>query len=113
MLSEDLPIYKDTRTLCYLLLNYQQHIPKQLRYGEYAVAISLAFRALDKIYLCNSDKERRTELLNELISEVGGVRDRVQLFAEARQMQTRHATNAAVLCERILKQARGWRNSAK
>lgn len=112
MLSEELQIYKDTHLLCELLLRYQEHIPRQLRYGEYGKAISLAFEALDLIYLCNADKERRVALLNTLISKVGGVRDRVQLFALARQMQTRQAANTAVVCERVLKQARGWRKAS-
>lgn len=113
MLSEELQIYKDTRLLCKTLMGYQQHIPKSLRYGEYATAIGLAFRALDMIYRCNSDKGRRVELLEELICLLGGVRDRVGIFADTGQMQTRQATNAVYVCEKALRQARGWRNASR
>lgn len=113
MLSEELQIYQDTKLLCKTLMNYQQHIPKSLRYGEYATAISLAFRALDMIYRCNSEKDRRVELLNEMICLLGGVRDRVNVFADTQQMQIKQATNAIYVCEKALKQARGWRNASK
>lgn len=112
MLSEELQIYQDTKLLCKTLMSYQQHIPKSLRYGEYATAISLAFRALDMIYRCNSDKVRRARLLDEMICLLGGVRDRVNIFAEAKQMQIRQATNAVYVCEKALKQARAWRNAS-
>lgn len=112
MLTENLQIYKDERLLCSLLLRYQKDIPKGLRYGEYGVCISLAFKALDYIYQCNSDKENRKKLLDEVICTVGGVRDRISIFAETRQIDTRKSTNIAVNCDRVLRQARGWKKSA-
>lgn len=113
MLSEELQIYKDTRQLCLLLLRHQQHIGKALRYGEYATAIGLSFRSLDMIYRCNSDKDRRAEYLDEMICLVGGIRDRLQIFSESGQMQLRSATNAVYMCEKVLRQARGWRKSSR
>lgn len=106
-------IYKDTKLLCKTLMGYQGQVPKGLRYGEYEVAIGLAFRALDMIYRCNSDKERRAALIDEMICLLGGVRERVQVFAEAKQMQIRQASNVVYVCEKVLRQAYGWRAASR
>lgn len=113
MLSENLQIYKDTKQLCMMLMKQQGNVPRSLRYGEYAVCISLAFRALDAIYRCNADKERRAELLDGLLCLVGGVRDRVQVFAEVGQLQLKPATNLVYVAEKVLRQAHGWRNASR
>lgn len=113
MLSEELQIYKDTKQLCQLLMKYQPNIPKSLRYGEYSKAVTLAFESLDMIYRCNADKAERARLLDVLISKIGGVRDRINIFAETSQMAIRQASNAVFVCEKVLKQARGWRNISR
>lgn len=113
MLSEELQIYKDTKQLCQLLMKYQPNVPKSLRYGEYSKAVTLAFEGLDMIYRCNADKAERARLLDVLISKIGGVRDRINIFAETSQMAIRQASNAVFVCEKVLKQARGWRNISR
>lgn len=113
MLSEELQIYKDTKQLCQLLMKYQPSIPKSLRYGEYSKAVTLAFEGLDMIYRCNADVAERARLLDVLISKIGGVRDRINIFAETRQMNIRQASNVVFVSEKVLKQARGWRNASR
>ena len=65
--TENLQIYKDTFTLCKLLLNYSKTVSKIVRYGQFEVAISKACTALDLVRRINSSFEDRERNLNEFI----------------------------------------------
>ena len=43
MLTSELQIYKDTYTLCKVLVAYGDNVPRGVRYGEYATATKYAF----------------------------------------------------------------------
>ena len=112
MLTNELQIYKDTYTLCKVLMEYGDKVPRGVRYGEYGTATEYAFRALDMIYRCNSDKGRRAEYLGELMYYIEGVKSRIQLFADTRKLPVRQATNIVFLADRVLEQAHGWRKAS-
>lgn len=112
MLTSELQIYKDTYTLCKVLLAYSDKVPRGVRYGEYATATKYAFHALDLIYRCNSDISKRVQYLNEYIYYVLGAKNRIQLFADTRKLSVRQATNIVHLSDKVLKQAHGWRNAS-
>lgn len=111
MLSTELQIYKDTYTLCKVLLIYNDKIPRSIRYGEYETSIKYAFHALDLIYKCNSNVQKRFVYLNEFIYYIEGVKNRIQLFADTKKMTIKQATNIVFLSNKVLKQAYGWRKT--
>ena len=53
MLAEGLGIYKDTRLLCKLLLEYGRNVSKVVRFGIYERMTEKSARALDLVYLAN------------------------------------------------------------
>lgn len=82
MLSEDLEIYKDTYRLCKELLKHSKNVSKLVRFGEYQVAMSKAFLAMDMIRIINSDINHRYDNLNRYLMLLGEVRSRITLFAD-------------------------------
>lgn len=80
MLSEDLEIYKDTYRLCKELLKHSKNVSKLVRFGEYQVAMSKAFLAMDMIRIINSDINHRYDNLNRYLMLLGEVRSRITLL---------------------------------
>lgn len=110
MLSELLPIYRDTYILCQALFQGINNVPKFLRYGEYGKAISLAMEALDLIYIANSKIEGRNNVLRKYLITIGGVRSRIRLFGDLKYLTIKKQTYLMKLIDKIVKQAIGWRN---
>ena len=113
MLTENLQIYKDTKELCRQLLIYQPNIPKMVRYGEYGKAVSLAFEAMDMVYVANSDASERLWSLVRYLQMMGGVRSRIALFTELRYLSPRQSVCLSLMIEKVMKQATGWRNASQ
>ena len=113
MLSEDLPIYKATFDLIKQMYVYQNNVPKQLRYGEYGKAQSMAFQALDLIYCANSNIQMRSNYLTKYLQLMGGVRSRLKLFSEIRALPIKQVTYLLRLVDGVTKQAIGWRNKIR
>ena len=53
MLAEGVGIYKDTRLLCKLLLEYGRNVSKVVRFGIYERMTEKSARALDLVYLAD------------------------------------------------------------
>ena len=118
MLTENLQIYRDAYTLASAILKNTSNVSKEIRYDSYAELRSLAFSALDIIREANVYKEQRYDILQRLVNTIGNILVRVRLFGEERSNGQRYVTvkfqdKIAHLCEKVEKQAIGWRNSAK
>lgn len=109
MLSEELDIFKDTRLLCKLLLDYGKNVSKIVRYSIYNNLISKAARALDLIFLANSSIAKRVEYLDEYIMLVREIRTFIGMFYELAYLDVRKSTNLTSLMDRLLQRAYGWR----
>lgn len=111
MLSEDLQIYKDTYNLCKELLKHSKNVSKLIRFGEYQVAMSKAFSAMDMIRIINSSIDHRYEKLGEFLMVLGEVRSRITLFADLQLLQVKAATNLVYLINKVSKEGTGWRKT--
>jgi hypothetical protein len=111
--TENLQIYKDTFTLCKLLLNYSKTISKIVRYGQFEVAISKACTALDLVRRINSSFEDRERNLNEFILCLSEVKSRITLFAEAQFLSVKAATNLNYVVDKVLQEGYGWLKSTR
>lgn len=111
--TEGLQIYKDTFTLCKLLLNYSKNISKIVRYGQFEVAISKACTALDLVRRINSSFEDRERNLNEFILCLSEVKSRIALFAEAQFLSVKAATNLSYVADKVLQEGYGWLRSTR
>lgn len=113
MLSEDLQIYRDTYELCRQLYGQMNDVQKHARYGEYGHAVSMAFEALDLIYVANSDQQGRTAALARYLQLIGGIKSRVRLFRELKVIPIKRSVNLMFLIDKVQKQATGWRNASQ
>lgn len=111
--TENLQIYKDTFTLCKLLLNYSKTISKIVRYGQFEVAIGRACTALDLVRRINSSFEGRERNLNEFILCLSEVKSRITLFAEAQFLSVKAATNLNYVVDKVLQEGYGWLKSTR
>lgn len=111
--TENLQIYKDTFTLCKLLLNYSKTISKIVRYGQFEVAIGRACTALDLVRRINSSFEDRERNLNEFILCLSEVKSRITLFAEAQFLSVKVATNLNYVVDKVLQEGYGWLKSTR
>lgn len=111
--TENLQIYKDTFTLCKLLLNYSKTISKIVRYGQFEVAIGRACAALDLVRRINSSFEDRERNLNEFILCLSEVKSRITLFAEAQFLSVKAATNLNYVVDKVLQEGYGWLKSTR
>jgi hypothetical protein len=111
--TENLQIYKDTFTLCKLLLNYSKTISKIVRYGQFEVAISKACTALDLVRRINSSFEDSERNLNEFILCLSEVKSRITLFAEAQFLSVKAATNLNYVVDKVLQEGYGWLKSTR
>lgn len=111
--TENLQIYKDTFTLCKLLLNYSKTISKIVRYGQFEVSISKACTALDLVRRINSSFEDRERNLNEFILCLSEVKSRITLFAEAKFLSVKAATNLNYVVDKVLQEGYGWLKSTR
>ena len=111
--TENLQIYKDTFTLCKLLLNYSKTISKIVRYGQFEVAIGRACTALDLVRRINSSFEDRERNLNEFILCLSDVKSRITLFAEAQFLSVKAATNLNYVVDKVLQEGYGWLKSTR
>lgn len=111
--TENLQIYKDTFTLCKLLLNYSKTISKIVRYGQFEVAISKACTALDLVRRINSSFEDRERNLNEFILCLSEVKSRITLFSEAQFLSVKAATNLNYVVDKVLQEGYGWLKSTR
>lgn len=111
MLSEDLQIYKDTYQLCRELLKHSKNVSKLIRFGEYQVAMSKAFSAMDMIRIINSDMNHRHENLDRFLMVLGEVRSRITLFADLQLLQVKAATNLIYLIDKVSREGTGWRKA--
>ena len=111
--TENLQIYKDTFTLCKLLLNYSKTISKIVRYGQFEVAIGRACTALDLVSRINSSFEDRERNLNEFILCLSEVKSRITLFAEAQFLSVKAATNLNYVVDKVLQEGYGWLKSTR
>ena len=111
MLTERLQIYQDTYSLAGMLLDNENNIPRQLRYGEYSKVLSMVFESLDCIFLANSSFETRLEYIGKVICLMGGIRARLKLFSDYKKISICFATKADQQANTILAQARGWREA--
>lgn len=111
--TENLQIYRDTFTLCKLLLNYSKTISKIVRYGQFEVAISKACTALDLVRRINSSFEDRDRNLNEFILCLSEVKSRITLFAEAKFLSVKAATNLNYVVDKVLQEGYGWLKSTR
>lgn len=111
--TENLQIYKDTFTLCKLLLNYSKTISKIVRYGQFEVAIGRACTALDLVRRINSSFEDRERNLNEFILCLSEVKSRITLFAEAQFLSVKAATNLNYVVGKVLQEGYGWLKSTR
>jgi hypothetical protein len=111
--TENLQIYKDTFTLCKLLLNYSKTISKIVRYGQFEVAIGKACTALDLVRRINSSFEDRERNLNEFILCLSEVKSRITLFAEAQFLSVKVATNLNYVVDKVLQEGYGWLKSTR
>lgn len=111
--TENLQIYKDTFTLCKLLLTYSKNISKIVRYGQFEVAISKACTALDLVRRINSSFEDRERNLNEFILCLSEVKSRITLFAEAQFLGVKAATNLNYVVDKVLQEGYGWLKSTR
>lgn len=111
--TENLQIYKDTFTLCKLLLNYSKTVSKIVRYGQFEVAIGKACTALDLVRRINSSFEDRERNLNEFILCLSEVKSRITLFAEAQFLSVKAATNLNYVVDKVLQEGYGWLKSTR
>lgn len=111
--TENLQIYKDTFTLCKLLLNYSKTISKIVRYGQFEVAMGRACTALDLVRRINSSFEDRERNLNEFILCLSEVKSRITLFAEAQFLSVKAATNLNYAVDKVLQEGHGWLKSTR
>ena len=111
--TENLQIYKDTFTLCKLLLNYSKTISKIVRYGQFEVAISKACTALDLVRRINSSFEDRERNLNEFILCLSEAKSRIALFAEVQLLSVKAATNLNYVVDKVLQEGYGWLKSTR
>lgn len=112
MLAEGLGIYKDTRLLCKLLLEYGRNVSKVVRFGIYERMTEKSAKALDLVYLANGSMARRVEYIDEYIMIVREIRTFVGIFDELAYLDVRKATNLTKLMDRLLQFAYGWRRSS-
>ena len=112
MLAEGLGIYKDTRLLCKLLLEYGRNVSKVVRFGIYERMTEKSARALDLVYLANGSMARRVEYIDEYIMLIREIRTFVGIFDELAYLDVRKATNLTKLTDRLLQFAYGWRRSS-
>mgnify|MGYP002727311753 FL=1 len=112
MLSEDLEIYKDTYRLCKELMKHSKNVSKLVRFGEYQVAMSKAFLAMDMIRVINSDINHRYDNLNRYLMLLGEVRSRITLFADLQLLQVKAATNLIYLIDKASREGTGWRKAS-
>ena len=101
-------IFKDTMTLCKLLMQYSKNVSKLIRFTEYSVAISKACAAMDLVRRINSSFEGREEKLKEFILLISEVKSRITLFADAGFIPVKTATNIDFVICKVSKEGYGW-----
>lgn len=111
--AETLYIYKDTYTLCKLLLTYSKNISRIVRYGAYETTISKACVALDLVRRINESFEGREVNLHEYILLMSEVKSRINLFTDAQFLPVKTATNLNYQVDKVMKEAYGWLKSEK
>ena len=111
--AETLYIYKDTYTLCKLLLTYSKNISRIVRYGAYETTISKACVALDLVRRINESFEGREVNLHEYILLMSEVKSRINLFTDAQFLPVKTATNLNYQVDKVMKEAYGWLKSER
>lgn len=111
--AETLYIYKDTYTLCKLLLTYSKNISRIVRYGAYEATISKACVALDLVRRVNESFEGREANLHEFILLMSEVKSRINLFTDAQFLPVKTATNLNYQVDKVMKEAYGWLKSER
>ena len=111
--AETLYIYKDTYTLCKLLLIYSKNISRIVRYGAYETTISKACVALDLVRRINESFEGREVNLHEYILLMSEVKSRINLFTDAQFLPVKTATNLNYQVDKVMKEAYGWLKSER
>lgn len=109
MLTESLQIYKDTRQLALLLMTYQKHVSRTVRFGVYAQAIDRVLDALDITRKANDSVEGRAERLTTFVHLISEAKTRISLLAEAKDIGVKQATNLLYMIDnKVLPQGMGW-----
>lgn len=111
MVSEELPIYKDTYDLVHLFLNYTGTFPKRFKYtlGERLVTKSLdLFTCIQK---ANRFKENRAKHLEDFLVNFADVKTIVRFCNELRIFSIAQEAETSRLMVIIEKQAISWKKT--
>lgn len=112
MLAQDLEVFKSTRQLVSIMLGYTRNISREVKYAEWADARGLANRALDLIFLINSETDymRRVQLTQTYLSYLYGVQNRTRLLAESGYIGIKFRNEVLIKLEECMKQGTAMRN---
>lgn len=114
MLAEQLQIFKDTRQLALLLMQYQKNVSRMVRFGPYQQALDRVLDALDIIRKANESYDNREARLQDFVHLVSEAHTRISLLAEAKDISVRQATNLDyVITHKVLPQGMGWLKKAR
>ena len=115
MLTEDLAIYKDTQSLCKMLLEYQTEVPKTIKYSEYSNAITYGFNIINTLHEVSVVREAgaKIEKITRILTYANCIKSRISIFTDLKYIPIKKATNIILLVDKICKQATGWINSLK
>lgn len=111
MVSEELPIYKDTYDLVYLFIDYTGKFPKRFKYTLGERLLTKALNLFTYIQKANRFKENRTKHLEDFLVDFADVKTIVRFCNELHIFSIIQEAEVSRLMVKIEKQAISWKKT--
>ena len=111
MVSEELPIYKDTYDLVRLFIDYTGQFPKRFKYTLGERLLTKSLNLFTHIQKANRFKENRAKHLDDFLVDFADVKTIVRFCNELRIFSIRQEADSTKLMISIEKQAISWKKT--
>lgn len=111
MLTEELPIHKDTVEYIKMIITLGKNFPKAYKYTVYDKLLSLAVQLPEFLELANravGDKAKRERYLLAYSTKFNTSKTFIRIMNEMKLITIKQSANLAVLTAKIGKQVTGW-----
>lgn len=108
---QHLPIYKATYDLLLKVTEATRHFPRDFKHSLAAMLREEVLAVVVLIYRANSARDKRTELLDQVVERMQVVELMLRLSKDMRFLSIKQFSSIVELTDSVLRQASGWRKT--
>ena len=109
---QHLPIYKVTYDLLLKVTEATRHFPRDFKHSLAATLREEVLAVVVLIYRANSARDKRQELLDQVVERMQVVELMLRLSKDMRFLNIKQFSSIVELTDSVLRQASGWRKTA-